>query len=41
MRWVGYVIEYEADMKHAKVICAEMGIDGSSRGLTTAIVKET
>jgi hypothetical protein len=41
VRWVGDVIEYEADMKHAKVICEEMGLDASSRGLTTATVKET
>ena len=41
VRWVGDVIEYEADMKHAKVICAEMGFDGSSGALTTANVKET
>jgi hypothetical protein len=41
LRWEGDTIEYEADMKHAQVICQELGLGESSRGLSCPMVKET
>ena len=41
LRWEGDTIEYEADLKHAQVICQELGLGESSRGLSCPIVKET
>ena len=41
VRWVGNVIEYEADDKHAKILCNELGLADESNGLGLPIVKET
>ena len=34
LTWGEYGLEYEADRKHAQMICEAMGLDESSKGLT-------
>ena len=41
LKWVGNQMTYEADMKHAEIICDEMGLHQSSNGLSKPVVKET
>jgi hypothetical protein len=41
LRWVGNAIEYEADDKHARILCSELGLADESNGLEAPIVKET
>ena len=40
LRWRGDKIKYEADFKHAKVICEELGLEPDSKGLGSLIIKE-
>jgi hypothetical protein len=41
VRWGHSGISYEADEKHAAIICKELGLDMSSRGLQAPCIKET
>ena len=41
LRWVGNQMTYEAGTKHGEIICDEMGLHQSSKGLSKRVVKET
>ena len=41
LRWKGDTIEHEADEKHVKTICEELGLSKESKALACAIVKES
>ena len=41
LEWKHDGITFEADDKHAKILCKELGLDAGSRGLDAPIVKET
>ena len=40
LRWKSEALIYEADEKHVKMICDEMGLEEGSKGLDAPIVKE-
>jgi hypothetical protein len=39
--WTGGKLTYEADPKHAQLVCQEAGLDPESKGLTCPVVKVT
>jgi hypothetical protein len=41
LKWGDGAITYQADDRHAKVICEAMGVKGDSKGLTSPIVKSS
>ena len=40
LSWRGDVMKYEADVKHAEMVCEEMGLEKTSKGLEKPCVRE-